>query len=48
MPPPLPKYVPEGETKVIGEGVRVFTGRRPNERKRKNLAVSNTGALTSS
>ena len=48
-PSPFPKYVPEGETKVVGEGVRVFTGRRPNGHRHKNVAsAANTGALSSS
>lgn len=44
---PIPKYVPEGETKILGEGVRVFTGRRPNGHKRKNVVpVANSGAVS--
>lgn len=45
----IPKYVPTGETKIIGEGVRVHTGRRPNVQKnRKPLVEVNSGAVTSS
>lgn len=45
----LPKYVPTGETKVVGEGVRVFTGRRPNVHKNKKpLPVTDSGAVASS
>lgn len=45
----LPKYVPSGETKVVGEGVRVFTGRRPNVQKNKKpLPVTGSGAATPS
>lgn len=48
-PSPFPKYVPEGETRIVGEGVRVFTGRRPNGHKHKNaVPTANTGALAAS
>ncbi|MFB0964694.1 MAG: hypothetical protein QMC36_03235 [Patescibacteria group bacterium] len=37
------KNVPEGGAKVLGEGIRVFTVRRPNAPRHKNL-VPATGS----
>ena len=39
LPPPIPKYVPTGETKIVTEGVRVISVRRPNVHKQQKTPL---------
>lgn len=46
LPPPVEKYVPTGEVKIVGEGVRVISVRRPNVHKQKKIAIgTSTGTV---